>query len=172
MRKIVLLIFVTLGFGTSCSSDSDDKENISSSEESITSSIVIDGINFNPNKGIYFYKTATFETNKKVRFLISNEKNNENFFIDISFPSSQKDLNGVYDFGPGTADELLVSCELITAETRYYVLGYSLKITDLGDSKFNFEFINTQEAFDIVKNKQVAFKGNLSGKFEFTEIKE
>ena len=105
-------------------------------------------------------------------FLISNEKENEKFYIDISFPSSQKNLSGIYDFGPGTADELLVSCELVTSKTRYYVQGYTLKITDLGDSKFSFEFTNPVAAFDNVKNTQVSFKGGLEGKFEFTEVKE
>jgi hypothetical protein len=164
MKKITFLLFVLLSFGTSCSSDSDDKE-------SLTSAIVVDGISFNPDKGVYFYQTASFESQKAVRFLVSNEKKNENLYIDISFPSTQKDLTGIYDFGPGTADELLVSCELVTAETRYAILGYTLNITELGDSKFSFEFINP-EAFDVVKNEKVTFKGGLEGKFEFTEIKE
>ena len=165
MRKIVLLLLVISGFVTSCSSDLDDKGGV-------TSTIVIDGVSFKPTKGIYFYQTASFESQKKVRFVISDEKNNEKFYIDISFPSSQKDLNGIYDFGPGTADELLVSSEFVISKTRYSILGYTLKVTDLGNSKFGFEFTNPVTAFDIVKNAEVSFKGGFNGKFEFTEVKE
>ncbi|MFH7002832.1 hypothetical protein [Flavobacterium bizetiae] len=165
MNKITLLFLVLLGFITSCSSDDDDKSGVNSS-------IIIDGMKFTPNKGLYYYQTASFDSQKKVVFLISNEKEDENFYIDIAFLSSQKDLSGIYDFGPGTANELLVSCELITSKTRYSIQGYTLKLTDLGDSKFSFEFTNPVAAFDIVKNKQVSFKGGLEGKFEFTVIKE
>lgn len=165
MKKITLLFLILIGLITSCSSDDDDKTGLNSS-------IVIDGIKFNPDKGVYFYQTASFDSQKSVMFLISNEKENEKFYINISFPSSQKDLSGIYDFGPGTADELLVSCELVTSKTRYYVQGYTLKITDLGDSKFSFEFTNPVAAFDHVENTQVSFKGGIEGKFEFTEVKE
>ncbi|KUJ60471.1 hypothetical protein AR687_17960 [Flavobacteriaceae bacterium CRH] len=163
MRKIAIILLLVLNFTTSCSSDTDDNLGL-------TSSIVIDGISFTPTKGIYFYKTASFETQKSVSFEISNEKG-ENFYIDISFPSSQKDLSGVYSFGPGTADELLVSCELLTPSTRYAILGHTLKITDLGNSNFSFVFTDPVSAFDVVKNKEVTFKGGLEGQFKFTEVK-
>ncbi|WP_337967542.1 hypothetical protein [uncultured Flavobacterium sp.] len=164
MRKIAVILLLVFNITTSCSSDADDKA-------SVTSSIVIDGNSFVPTKGVYFYKTASFDTQKSVNFVISNEKG-ETFYIDISFPASQKDLNGIYDFGPGTADELLVSCELVTATTRYPILGYTLKITDLGNSKFSFVFTEPVAAFDVVKNKQVTFKGGLEGQFKLTEVKQ
>jgi hypothetical protein len=165
MKKIAVILLLVLNITISCSSDSDDKA-------SVTSSIVVDGNSFVPTKGVYFYKTASFDTQKSVKFVVSNEKKGETFYIDISFPSSQKDLNGIYDFGPGTADELLVSCELVTATSRYSVLGYTLKIIDAGNSKFNFVFIGPLAAFDVVKNKQVTFTGGLEGHFEFTEVKQ
>ncbi|PIF31617.1 hypothetical protein CLU81_2120 [Flavobacterium sp. 9] len=164
MRKIAVILLLVLNITTSCSSDADDKA-------SVTSSIIIDGKSFVPTKGVYFYKTASFDTQKSVNFVISNEKG-ETFYIDISFPASQKDLNGIYDFGPGTADKLLVSCELVTATTRYPILGYTLKITDLGNSNFSFVFTQPVAAFDVVKNKQVTFKGGLEGQFKLTEVKQ
>jgi|GEM_PF-2264602 len=157
MRKITLILLLILGFATGCSND-DDKS-------LINSSIVIDGITFKPNKAVYSYNPATFEAQKKVRFKISNERKQEYLYVDISFPAYQKDLTGEYSFGIGTAEDLLVMVEFYAPDKRYYVVGYSLKIIDKGNSNFSFEFVSP-EAYDGINNKKVSFKGELNGKFE------
>ncbi len=155
MKKITLILLLVLGFVTSCTDD-DDKS-------AINSSIVIDGITFKPNKATYSNQQASFETQKKVKFKISDEKKEEYLYIDISFPASQKNLTGEYSFGIGTADDLLVMVEFYAPEKRYYIVGHSLKITDKGDSNFSFEFISP-EAYDGINNKKVPFKGTLNGR--------
>ncbi|MDR6763045.1 hypothetical protein J2Y38_003263 [Flavobacterium sp. 2755] len=163
MKNITLILFLILGLATGCSSDEDDKAGVNSS-------IVIDGINFKPNKATYSYEEASFETQKRVRFVINNEGKQEYLYIDISFPASQKNLTGEYSFGPGTADELLVMAEFYAPEKRYYIVGYSLKITDKGDSNFDFEFVSP-EAYDGIKNVKVPFKGELHGKIVMEQTK-
>lgn len=156
MKKVTLLLLVLLCCITSCSDD-DDKINVSSS-------IVIDGISFRPDKAVYSYEEASFNSQKKVRFVASNDRNDEFLYIDISFPSTQENLSGEYSYGPGTADEQLVQVEFYAPEKRYYIAGYSLKITDNGNSNFKFEFVSPS-AFDGIKNVEVPFKGGLEGKF-------
>lgn len=158
MRKFTLFFLLVLGFLTSCSSDSDNRTDL-------YSSIVIDGFSFEPTKGVYFSQKASFDSQKSVRFLVTNEKKSENLYIDLSFPSTQKNLTGIYSFGPGSANELLGFCELVTPKTRYYIGGNSIKVTDLGNNNFKFEFMGTQ-VLDVVKNYQVNFAGGLEGKFE------
>jgi hypothetical protein len=164
MKKAVIFLLLIVGFVSSCSSDGDDKT-------TVNSSIVIDGIGFSPKKSTYSYVTASFTSQKEVHFILSNEAKKEVFYINILFPSSQKDLTGVYSFGPGTADELLASSDFIRGDNdRYGILGYTLNITDLGNSKFKFVFIQAS-AFNIVKNKTASFTGGLEGTFEFTKVK-
>ncbi|WP_338841892.1 hypothetical protein [Flavobacterium ginsenosidimutans] len=156
MKNITLILFLVLGFAVGCSSDEDGKSGVNSS-------IVIDGITFKPNKAVYSYQPASFESQKRVRFVISNEGMQEFLYIDISFPATQKSLTGEYSFGIGTADELLAMVEFYAPDKRYYISGYSLKITDNGDSNFNFEFVSP-EVYDGINNKKVNFKGALNGK--------
>lgn len=162
MKKITLFLLVLLSLTTSCTDD-DDKF-------AVNSSIVIDGITFKPNKAVYSYEEASFETQKRVRFVASNEGKQEFLYIDISFPATKENLTGEYSFGPGTADELLVQVEFYAPDKRYYIGGYSLKITDNGNSNFKFEFVSPQ-AFDGIKNIEVPFKGGLEGKFVLEQTK-
>ncbi|MFH6997516.1 hypothetical protein ACHRVZ_06265 [Flavobacterium sp. FlaQc-57] len=158
MRKFASIFLLVLGFITSCSSDSDNGTRLNSS-------IVIDGVSFVPTKGVYYNQTASFDSQKRVRFLVTNEKKSENLYIDLSFPSAQTNLTGIYSLGPGSANELLGFCELVTPNTRYYIGGHSIKVTDFGSNNFKFEFVGSQ-VLDVVKNYQVNFKGGLEGKFE------
>lgn len=165
MKKIILVLIILLEI--SCSSNSSDSNALN---KDFTSTIVANGVFFNPNNGIYSFQTASLNSQKQIQFVISNigsdGKSSETLIINIMFPISKTSITGVYDFGPGTSQDLLVNATFARGDKIYDVLGYSLNITDLGNSRYKFEFIDSF-ALDGSNNfNRVEFKGNTEGYFQ------
>ena len=168
MNKITLILLSLLVI--SCSSDSSDSSDLNVQNKDFTSTIVANGVLFNPNNGIYSFQTASLNSQKQIQFVISNigsdGKSSETLIINIMFPTSKTSITGVYDFGPGTSQDLLVNSTFIRGDKFYDVLGYSLNITDLGNSIYQFKFIDSF-ALDGSNNlNKVEFKGNIEGYFQ------
>lgn len=164
MKKLILLFsFALIAIG--CSSDG------GTNSGSFSSDVVIDGIEFNPNKGVYgIYPYEDGDLHREMYFSMQRMGSDEVLNITIMIPFSKTDIAGTYDFGPGTADDLLVSGGFSSGQQYYGIIGYSLDIAELGDSRFRFTF-NSPEALHVNENFTVKpFEGNaIEGNFTFED---
>lgn len=168
-KKIFVLSLLLLGC-ISCSSDS--SSDVIEEPQGFTSTIVVDGLAFKPNNGVYTVKNETliFDPVTKLSFTIKNIGSNQQdlgtLWINIMYPTSQKSITGEYSFGPGTSKDLLGNAELLRGDKRYGFVGYTINVTDLGNSRFRFEFIDPYAIVNGNLNEKVTVKGSIEGKFE------
>ena len=137
MKKmlIALAVFVLVA----CSSDSNGD-----ATPAIESSFVVDGVAFKPNRAVYRYNPwQTTDLHKTVTLTLSkNSQPVQVLNLTLYLPFSKENLEGVYSFGPGEADELLAEAGYANADKSYSIVGTTVTVTELGTSKFQLTFQN------------------------------
>ncbi len=164
MKKFIIL-FIATTLAISCSSDEGNGSNF-------TSDLVVDGIEFRPNTGTYgdangqlAGQTGTFFAIQR----IENDQLQQALYINVLYPVGSDGPEGVFDFGPGTADEFLANASFSNGSTGYSVVGTSVTVTRVGQHEFLFEF-NDPVALDFAEGfAEKPMSGSVRAKLTFTE---
>lgn len=148
MKKLFLLA-LTAGLSFGCS-DSDNNTNTDSANA--ISTIVVDGISFEPN-GAYYYVHPIQEGNphREITFFMTDDDPAHSLRFQLNLPFSKTNIAGVYKFSPGTADELLVNGDFDATPEFYAIVGATLTVADLGESRFKLT-LQEPVALDVIEN--------------------
>ena len=164
MKKLILLFVAAIA--VSCSSDS------GSSGGNFESSLVVDGIAFEPNRGTYGNadgqvagQTGTFFAMQKM----NGDDLEQALYINVLYPVGSDGPEGVFDFGPGTAQEFLANASFMNDGAGYSIVGTSVTVTRVGQHEFQFEF-NNPVALDFAEGfAEKPMSGSVRAKLTFTE---
>ncbi|MBD3583567.1 hypothetical protein [Flavobacterium selenitireducens] len=158
MKKLFFLVVAMIA-AIGCSDDDRPSANFNSTT-------VLDGTEFNPVRGTYF--EAVPDMHRHVIFRMDEGQGSvSNMSIDLYIPFTQSGITGQYDMGIGEADDALASVYLSNGMQSYYISSINrLKVTELGNSRFKFEFI---DAYGLVfQGGTVPFSGMIEGRFDLT----
>jgi len=156
MKKVILFLFVALAL--SCGGNDDNPS------ANFTATTVLDGDPFEPVSGVY----AESAPDMHRRYIFQMQESgagNASMSIELFVPFSQQEFTGNYNMGIGEADDALANVYLNKAGTTYNISSDNLlRVTDLGNSRFRFEFI---DGYAIVfQGDPVPFSGVIEGRFE------
>ena len=164
MKKLIYL-FVALAAFYSCKSDNGESQRFDSE-------LVVDGVEFRPNRGTYGYSEPDLPGSSEMWFSMSRVSGSnvqQSLNINIMFPTGSSGPEGEFDFGPGTAEDFLVNAGYSNGENGYAIVGYTMTVTRLAEDEFLFEF-NNPVALDLTAGfAEKPMSGSVRAKLTFVD---